>query len=45
MLKRFGMNTLVLFVVGFGSASSCHVHAQATEPSGDTGPYTSAHGA
>ncbi len=36
MLKRFGMNTLALFVVGFGSASSCHVHAQATEPSGVT---------
>ena len=34
MLKRFGMNTLALFVIGFGSASSCHVHAQATEASG-----------
>lgn len=34
MLKRFGLTTLVLFVVGFGSASSCHVHAQATEASG-----------
>src|SRR5271170_2018740 len=34
MFKRFGMNTLVLFVVGFGSASSSHVSAQATEAGG-----------
>ena len=31
MLKRLVMTTLALFVVGFGSESSCHVHAQATE--------------
>jgi hypothetical protein len=36
MLKRFAMNTLALFVVGFGSASSCHVHAQATGAIGIT---------
>ena len=38
MPKRFGMTTLVLFVLGFGPASS-HVHAQATkalEGRGDT---------
>jgi hypothetical protein len=34
MLKRFGMTILVLFVVGFGSASSSHVSAQATEVGG-----------
>jgi hypothetical protein len=34
MLKRFGLTTLVLFLVGFGSASSCHVHGQATEARG-----------
>ena len=31
MLKRFGTTTVVLFVVGFGSASSSHVNAQAPE--------------
>lgn len=31
MIKRFGMTTLMLFVVGFGSASSSHVHAQPDE--------------
>jgi hypothetical protein len=36
MLKRFGTITLAMFLVGFGWASSCHVHAQATEPSGIT---------
>ena len=36
MLKRLGMKTLALFVVGFGSASCCHVHAQATEAGGIT---------
>jgi hypothetical protein len=34
MLERFGMTTVVLFVVGFGSASSCHVNAQASEAGG-----------
>jgi len=43
MLKRFGMTTLVLFVVGFGATSSSHVHAQATEAGvgrGDTTDLT-----
>jgi Domain of unknown function (DUF4440) len=31
MLKRFGMATVVLFVVGFGSASSSHLNAQVPE--------------
>ena len=40
MLKRFGMTTLVLFVVSFGSAPSSHVHAQPTEAAGDRGGTT-----
>jgi hypothetical protein len=32
MLKRFGMTTVVLFVLGFGSASSSHLNAQAPDP-------------
>ncbi len=31
MFKQFGMTTLIMFVAGFGPASSFHVHAQATE--------------
>ncbi len=31
MLKRFGMTTVVLFVFGFGSASSSRLNAQAAE--------------
>ncbi|MBV8672562.1 MAG: nuclear transport factor 2 family protein [Acidobacteriaceae bacterium] len=30
MRKRFGMTALVLFVLGFGSASPCHINAQPT---------------
>jgi len=40
MLKRFGMATLVLLVVGFGSASSSDVNAQATEAGGGRGGTT-----
>jgi hypothetical protein len=40
MLKRFGMTTLVLFVAGFGSASSSNVHAQATEADRERGGTT-----
>lgn len=40
MLKRFGMSTLVLFVAGFGLASSSYVHAQVTEASGARGDAT-----
>jgi hypothetical protein len=36
MLKRFGMNTVALFVVGFGSVSCCHLQAQATGAIGIT---------
>ena len=32
MLKRFGMTTVVLFVLGFGSASSSHLNARAPHP-------------
>ena len=32
MLKRFGTTTVVLFVLGFGSASSSHLNAQAPDP-------------
>lgn len=37
MLKRFGMTTLVIFVLGFGSASSSHIKAQATKAGGEGG--------
>jgi hypothetical protein len=37
MLKRFGMTMVFLFVVGFGSASSSHINAQATEAAGGRG--------
>jgi hypothetical protein len=37
MLKRFGMTTLVIFVLGFGSVSSSHSEAQATKAGGERG--------
>ena len=35
MLKWFGMTTVVLFVVGFGSASSSQVNARPRKPTRD----------
>lgn len=37
MFKRFGITTLALFVVGFGSATSSRVYAQTSEAVGDQG--------
>jgi hypothetical protein len=36
MFGQFGMTTLALFVVGFGSVSCCHLQAQATGAIGIT---------
>ena len=35
MLKRGGMTTLVIFVLGFASTSSSHLNAQATKAEGE----------